>query len=78
MKGDESDLMIPDEFITSKIFMIRGKREILDEDLAELYNVTTGNLNKADKRNYTRFPDDFMFQLNSVRLNPTDFQLLII
>lgn len=36
---------------------------MLDEDLAELYGITTGNLNKAVKRNYTRFPDDFMFQL---------------
>ena len=36
---------------------------MLDEDLAELYNVTTGNLNKAVKRNIARFPDDFMFQL---------------
>lgn len=36
---------------------------MLDRDLAELYDVTTGNLNKAVKRNLKRFPDDFMFQL---------------
>jgi hypothetical protein len=63
MKGDESDLMIPDEFITSKIFMIRGKRVMLDEDLAELYNVETRRLNEQVKRNKARFPMDFMFQL---------------
>jgi hypothetical protein len=54
---------IPDEIITNKIYVIRGKKVMLDEDLAELYNVTTGNLNKAVKRNIARFPDDFMFQL---------------
>ncbi len=37
---------------------------MLDRDLAELYQVTTGNLNKAVKRNIRRFPPDFMFQLN--------------
>jgi len=36
---------------------------MLDKDLAELYGVTTGNLNKTVKRNIKRFPDDFMFQL---------------
>ena len=40
-------------------------RVILDKDLAELYEVTTSNLNKAVKRNLDRFPDDFMFQLNN-------------
>lgn len=38
---------------------------MIDRDLAELYNVTTGNLNKAVKRNLKRFPDDFMFQLTA-------------
>lgn len=37
---------------------------MLDKDLAELYGVSTGNLNKAVKRNIKRFPDDFMFQLS--------------
>ena len=51
------------EIIQSKIFEIRGQRVMLDRDLAELYHVTTGNLNKAVKRNIRRFPPDFMFQL---------------
>ena len=38
---------------------------MLDKDLAELYHVTTGNLNKAVKRNIKRFPPDFMFQLTN-------------
>lgn len=53
------------QIIQSKIFDIRGLRVILDKDLAELYEVTTSNLNKAVKRNLSRFPDDFMFQLNN-------------
>ena len=51
------------QFIQSKIYEIRGERVMLDRDLASLYGVTTGNLNKAVKRNIKRFPPDFMFQL---------------
>ena len=53
------------QFIQSKIYEIRGQRVMLDRDLAELYQVTTGNLNKAVKRNIKRFPSDFMFQLTT-------------
>lgn len=53
------------QVIQSKIYQIRGLRVILDKDLAELYEVTTSNLNKAVKRNLDRFPSDFMFQLNN-------------
>lgn len=49
--------------IRSKIYEIRGQRVMPDRDLAELYQVTTGNLNKAVQRNIKRFPPDFMFQL---------------
>ena len=52
------------QLIQSKIYEIRGQRVMLDRDLAELYHVTTGNLNKAVKRNIRRFPPDFMFQLD--------------
>lgn len=51
------------ERIESKIFLIRGKKVMLDRDLAALYGVETKNLNRAVKRNSERFPDDFMFQL---------------
>ena len=51
------------EAIQNKIYEIRGQRVMLDRDLAELYQVTTGNLNKAVKRNIRRFSPDFMFQL---------------
>ena len=59
------------QLIQSKIFEIRGQRVMLDRDLAELYQVTTGNLNKAVKRNIRRFPPDFMFQLTK-----EEFELL--
>ena len=49
--------------IRSLIHVIRGTRVILDKDIAKLYGVTTGNLNKAVKRNIERFPERFMFQL---------------
>lgn len=51
------------EIIASKILIVRGKRVMLDKDLAKLYGVETFNLNKAVKRNIERFPEDFMFQI---------------
>ena len=51
------------QVIQNKIYEIRGQRVMLDRDLAELYQVSTSNLNKAVKRNIRRFPPDFMFQL---------------
>ena len=57
------------QVIQSKIYEIRGCKVILDRDLAELYEVTTFNLNKAVKRNIDRFPEDFMFQLNDEEFN---------
>jgi len=49
--------------IQNRIYTIRGKRVMLDSDLAELYEVEAKQLNQAVKRNITRFPDDFMFRL---------------
>jgi len=58
-----TSIALPDEFIEDTILLIRGKRVILDQDLAKLYGVTTKILNQAVKRNLDRFPEDFMFQL---------------
>jgi hypothetical protein len=66
--------MLPDEVITSKIYLIRNSKVMLDKDLAELYGVLTGNLNKAVKRNIKRFPDDFMFQLTKEEFENLKFQ----
>jgi len=56
-------LILPDEIITSKIYLIRDKKVMLDHDLAKLYNVETKVLKQAVRRNINRFPDDFMFEL---------------
>ncbi len=45
------------------IYLVRNKQVMLDDDLAKLYQVDTGALNRAVKRNIDRFPEDFMFQL---------------
>lgn len=60
--------------IEKMIFVIRGLKVMLDSDLAELYGVETKNLNKAVKRNISRFPEDFMFQLDSSELENLRFQ----
>ena len=58
-----NEITITEESVINKIYIIRGQKVMLDRDLAELYNVTTGNLNKAVGRNIKRFPEDFMFEL---------------
>lgn len=70
----KKSLLIPDEVIINKIYFIRDQKVMLDRDLAELYNVTTGNLNKAVKRNIKRFPKDFMFQLTAEEFKNLIFQ----
>ena len=65
---------IPLEQIEKSIYLIRGKKVMLDRDLAEFYGVETKNLNKAVKRNFSRFPEDFMFQLNRVEAKSLRFQ----
>ena len=56
-------LKISEAQIYSTIIFIRGKRVIIDSDLAEFYGTTTKRLNEQIKRNWKRFPDDFMFRL---------------
>jgi hypothetical protein len=56
-------LFLADEVILAKILAIRGKRVIIDHDLAELYDVPTKRLNEQIKRNIKRFPEHFMFRL---------------
>lgn len=63
MNRKRQTVVIHDDTILNQIFMIRGHKVMLDSDLAKMYNVTTGNLNKAAVRNSKRFPADFMFQL---------------
>lgn len=61
-------LTIPQGSIEGRILLIRGQKVMFDRDLALLYGVTTGNLNKAVNRNIDRFPDDFAFRLTKDEL----------
>ncbi len=61
--------------IEQAILLVRGQRVMLDRDLAAMYGVTTGNLNKAVQRNWSRFPADFMFQLTADEADALRFQI---
>ena len=63
MENDSELISIDANNIKRRIFTIRGKQVMLDSDLAEYFGATTGNLNRAMKRNIKRFPDNFCFQL---------------
>ena len=67
-KNVEKNIMLPDEVIIAKIYLIRGSKVMLDRDLALLYGVDTKRLKEAVKRNLSRFPEDFMFELSKEEL----------
>ncbi|HET6975127.1 MAG TPA: ORF6N domain-containing protein [Pyrinomonadaceae bacterium] len=69
-----TSIALPNELIEDTITLIRGKRVILDHDLAKLYAVTTKVLNQAVKRNRDRFPEDFMFQLTKTETEERERQ----
>jgi len=71
--SNQTSLIQPEQ-IEQVILRIRGQRVMLDRDLAALYGVTTGNLNKAVQRNAERFPPDFMFQLTADEAESLRFQ----
>ena len=60
---EETKELITTDDIRSKVYIIRGQQVILDKDLAELYGYEVKRLNEQVKRNISRFPEDFMFQL---------------
>jgi hypothetical protein len=60
-----TQLVLKPEALAKLVFLIRGEKIMLDTDLAMLYGVETGALNRAVKRNADRFPSDFMFQLGA-------------
>lgn len=69
--------VLTEEVIVNKIYQIRGKKVMIDRDLAKLYNVETRILNQAVKRNGKRFPEDFMFQLSLEELENWKSQIVI-
>jgi hypothetical protein len=77
LMNEENVLMIPEEVILNKIYLIRGHKVMLDNDLAGLYEVETRRLNEQVKRNIERFPEDFMFQLTKRELKNLKSQFAI-
>lgn len=65
MEKNTQGLLIEDRHIISKIHMVRGQKVMIDRDLAELYGVETKRLKEQVRRNISRFPDDFMFEMTS-------------
>jgi hypothetical protein len=65
MENKNQEYTIPETLVTSKIYIVRNKKIMLDRDLAELYDVETKVLNQAVRRNIERFPEEFMFQLTT-------------
>lgn len=63
--------------ITNKIYLVRGKKVMIDRDLANLYGVETRVLNQAVRRNAKRFPKDFMFQMTQEELQEWKSQIVI-
>lgn len=61
-------VIVPDEVVMSKIYMVRDQKVMLDRDLAELYGVETKVLKQAVRRNMNRFPEDFMFEMTKEEL----------
>src|SRR5882757_349777 len=68
-------LMIPDELVMNIIYLIRGQKVMIDKDLAELYTVETKRLKEAIRRNISRFPEDFMFELTSAEFESLRTQI---
>lgn len=68
MAESKGKIAVPDEVIMSKIYLIRGKKVMLDKDLADLYGVETKLLKRAVRRNIERFPEDFMFEMTKEEL----------
>ena len=73
----KTELVAPPR-IEQAILLVRGQRVMLDRDLAAMYGVTTGNLNKAVQRNESRFPADFMFRLTADEAEASRFQIGIL
>jgi len=65
MNKENIPVTLPDEAIINKIYVVRGKKVMIDRDLAELYGVETRVLNQAVRRNEKRFPEDPEFDSKS-------------
>jgi hypothetical protein len=68
MAKAKKELMIPDELVMNKIYIIRGQKIMLDRDLADLFGVGTKVFKQSVRRNIVRFPEDFMFEMTPEEL----------
>ena len=74
----DDKLPVPAELIDRRIYIVRGRKVMLDADLAELYQVETRALNQAVRRNLDRFPEDFMFQLTAQEASTLRSQIVTL
>ena len=74
MAEDKNHVIVDNKDIKNMIYTFRNQQVMVDSDLARLYQVTTGNLNKAVKRNLSRFPEHFCFQLTEHEYKNLRFQ----
>jgi hypothetical protein len=70
--------LISEETISNKIYFIRNQKVVFDSDLASLYGIETRVLKQAVKRNISRFPDDFMFELSKIEYDSLRSQIVTI
>lgn len=74
---EKNSSIIPDELVINKIYYIREQKVMIDRDLAVLYQVETRGLKQAVRRNISRFPVDFMFQMNKEEFENWRSQIVI-
>lgn len=73
-----NEIQLSEELISNKIYFIRNQKVMLDKDLAILYGIETKRLKEQVKRNLSRFPEDFMFELTENEYNSLRSQIAIL
>lgn len=74
----EDQSLLAEETISNKIYFIRGQKVMLDRDLALLYEIETKVLKQSVKRNLSRFPEDFMFELTKIEYDSLRSQIVTL
>lgn len=74
----ENEILVSEELISNKIYFIRNQKVMLDSDLALLYGIETKVLKQAVKRNISRFPEDFMFELTELESDSLRSQIVTL
>jgi hypothetical protein len=74
----EDQSLLSEETISNKIYFIRGQKVMLDRDLALLYEIETKVLKQSVKRNLSRFPEDFMFELTKIEYDSLRSQIVTL